>query len=91
MTDNITGKATKAITTLEDIDAKKAMIREEIRNDEIRMGQMWNSMFRSEVSNGKGSRIAGMLSTGAGILDGVILGWKLYRQFKKNPLFKRFG
>lgn len=89
METNTTKPVADAISSLEDIATKKERVRKAINKDEERMGEMWNSMFNSKPVNGS-NKWASMLNTGAGVLDGIILGWKLYRQFKKNPLFKRF-
>ena len=32
-----------------------------------------------------------MITTGGGILDGLILGWKLYRKFGKKGSIRIFG
>ena len=51
--------------TLNDIRLRKAQLRTDITKDR----------------NTPTQRFSGAISTGAGILDGLILGWKLYRKF----------
>lgn len=73
--------------SLEAISDRKDVLRTEIRTDEKQMRQLWNQLFAkpeplSALTPSK--RISAMMNTGAGVLDGVILGWKLYRKFKKK-------
>ncbi len=77
------------INTLEDIAEYKARVKEEIKADERRIGEQWQTLFKADEYKGN-NRWMGILNTSMGMLDGAILGWKLYRQFKKNPIFKKF-
>lgn len=85
----ISTSMTGHINTLEDIAEYKARIKEEIKADERLIGQQWQSLFNADESK-KNNRWFNLLNTGMGMVDGAILGWKLYRQFKKNPIFKKF-
>ena len=82
---SITGQ----INTLEDIAEYKAKIKEQIRMDEKSIGDKWHSLFNNEECK-TSNRWMSLLNTGMGVLDGAILGWKLYRQFKRNPILKKF-
>ncbi len=73
--------------TIEEIRLRKAMLLKDIQKDDSHMRNQWHSLFskpvalRSNVVPSK--RINSLMSTGAGIFDAFILGWKLYRKFKK--------
>ena len=73
--------------SLEAISDRKDVLLKEIRKDEKQVRQLWNQLFAkpepmSALTPSK--RISTMMSTGAGVLDGVIFGWKLYRKFWKK-------
>lgn len=78
------------INTLEDIAAYKARVKDEIRKDEKLIGQQWHSLFNDEERKNTNKWMS-LMNTGMGVVDGAILGWKLYRKFKKTPIFKNFG
>ena len=77
------------INTLEDIAAYKARVKEEISKDEKRIASQWHSLFDDEERKNT-NRWMSLMNTGMGVLDGAILGWKLYRKFKKAPILKKF-
>ena len=73
--------------SLEAISDRKDVLLKEIRKDEKQVRQLWNQLFAKPESMSAltpSKRISTMMSTGAGVLDGVILGWKLYRKFWKK-------
>ncbi len=74
-------------TTIEEIQLRKAMLQTEIQKDSNKLGNEWRSLFQKpEALNGKATpakRFNSMLNMGTGMLDAMILGWKLYRKFKK--------
>lgn len=80
---------TEKINTLEDIAACKARVKEEIRKDEKRISQQWHSLF-DDGERKNTNKWMSLVNTGMGVVDGAILGWKLYRKFKKTPIFKNF-
>lgn len=73
--------------SLEDIRLRKDMLLKDIRQDDKQIHQLWSSLFhKPEALSGKSTpakRINSLINTGTGLLDGIILGWKLYRKFKK--------
>ncbi|MBP7856257.1 MAG: hypothetical protein KAZ98_00055 [Prevotella sp.] len=74
--------------TMEEIETRKATILAEIQKDDGKIRAQWHSLFAKPVAAfGKGStpskRLSGLMTTGAGVLDAFILGWKLYRKFKR--------
>ena len=66
------------ITSLEELQARKDLLKEEIQKEDQQIRELWNSLFH------KPTMLASMLTKGAGIIDGAILGWKLYKKFKKR-------
>ena len=68
--------------TLNDIRLRKAQLRTDIIKDDNRIAGLWNELVhKPKAKNTPTQRFSGAVSTGAGILDGLILGWKLYRTF----------
>ena len=72
--------------SLSDIRQRKMKLQGEIASEEKNIKRLWDSLFHQ----GKADRVAtpsrrfqSLFTTGAGIVDGVLLGWKLYRKFKK--------
>lgn len=73
-------------TTIEEIQLRKAMLQTEIQKDSNKLGNEWRSLFQKPEAQRKGypaKRFNSMLNMGTGMLDAMILGWKLYRKFKK--------
>jgi hypothetical protein len=70
---------------LDEIRLRKAQLLTDIAKDNNRMRKMWDSLFHKRSSGKKtpSKRFSGLLSTGAGVLDGALLAWKLYRKFKR--------
>lgn len=85
MQQNIEIKETPVYHNLDEIRLRKAQLLTDIAKDNNRMRKLWNNLFHK----GKGGkqtpskRFSGLLSTGAGVLDGALLAWKLYRKFKR--------
>ena len=71
---------------LNDIRLRKKALRTDIVKDDQNMKKLWDSLFHNETINRNSSpskKFSVLMNTGASLLDGVILGWKLYRKFKK--------
>lgn len=76
--------------SLSDIRAYKDTLHGEIKKDEEQIGLLWNDLFHTSESKENPSptqRFTNMFNIGAGIFDGIILGWKLYRKFKGGAAF----
>jgi hypothetical protein len=73
--------------SITDIRLRKEILHNEILEDNEKIKTLWGSLFKKSDALNKRStpskRINSILNIGAGVLDGVILGWKLYRKFKK--------
>ena len=70
--------------TLHEIRLRKELILSEIRRDNQQINVLWKELFRKpEQNRKKGFTRASLMTTGAGLADGFMLAWKLYRKFKK--------
>ena len=76
-------KKTEAYSTLHEIRLRKETILSEIRNDNQQISILWKDLFRKPEPRKKGFTLANVTNTGAGLVDGFMLAWKLYRKFKK--------
>lgn len=77
---------TPTYRTLEEIRLRKAQLLTDITKDSNRIQGLWNRLFHPVPQKGKktaGKRMTSIMSTGASVIDGIILGWKLYRKFKR--------
>ncbi|MCO6026006.1 hypothetical protein NG821_09170 [Prevotella cerevisiae] len=74
--------------TLADIRFRKELLKNDILKDDHRIEGLWNDLFHQPEAFKKGAtpskRLHGLMSIGTGAVDGIILGWKLYRKFKKK-------
>lgn len=73
--------------TIEEIRLRKTALQKDIEADEAKIGEKWHSLFKKPKALCKSAspsqRISGLISSGAGVIDGLLLAWKLYRKFKK--------
>ena len=67
--------------TLKAISERKRQLLTGIRADHAQMDKLWKDLTTKHEQPTKGLRMADMLNTGAGIFDGAMLGWKLYRKY----------
>ena len=61
-------------------------LQKQLNEQENKIHRLWHGLFHEEKSNlpkTPTQRIMAMATTGMGIIDGAILGWKLYRKFRK--------
>lgn len=76
-----------AYKTIEEIQLRKAMVLKDIQKDDNKIHNQWASLFYKPDALRKSAtpskRINSLMNTGAGVFDAFILGWKLYRKFKK--------
>ena len=70
-------------STLHEIRLRKELILSEIRKNNQQINVLWKDLFRKSEPKKKGFTLSSLMSTGAGIVDGFMLAWKLYRKFKK--------
>ncbi len=91
MTDDFTTQE-KRYQSLEDIRRRKDELRQSIRQEDQEVRKLWSSLFYKPdhlLPATPTKRISNFLTNSAGIIDGLILGWKLYRKFKGNKRYKR--
>lgn len=73
--------------SIEEIRLRKAALQKEIEADSAKIDEKWHSLFKKPEAMSKSAtpsqRISGIISSGAGVLDGILLVWKLYRKFKR--------
>ena len=73
--------------SLDDIRRRKETLRNEIQEDDKKIKNLWEEMSRPSdlfsKSASPSKRITGLMSTGAALFDGAMLGWILYRKFRK--------
>ena len=75
-----------AYTTLRSIEDRKAQLLKEIRKDSVQMNKLRQQLFEKPKlpSKKNGFMPSRLVSSGASVLDGLLLAWKLYRKFKKK-------
>lgn len=75
----------KQYNSLRDLKEYKDALNKQLKADEDEIKRLWGDLFRPVKSGPKTptQRIHSALSLGTGVIDGLILGWKLYRKFKK--------
>lgn len=74
---------TNAYNTLQEIRLRKQVLLSEIKRNNQQINILWKYMFRKPEPKKKGLTLASLMTTGAGLADGFMLAWKLYRKFKK--------
>ncbi len=70
-------------TTLRSIEDRKLQLLREIRKDNEKINKLRRQLFAKPAPVKSGHRVQALMSTGAGMLDGALLAWKLYRKFRK--------
>lgn len=62
----------------------QAELKQRLMESEDKLGVIWNDIFHNPVSqnlNSPTQRAVSLITSYAGVIDGAILGWKLYRKF----------
>ena len=67
--------------SLDDIRARKAVLREQLESGNTTMKTQWNTLFHKPKSNVPSKRVTTFMTTGATLFDGILLAWKLYNRF----------
>ena len=74
-------------TTLRSIEERKMQLLKEIRKDNHQINKLRKQLFAKPTAlttrRGKKMSMQGLMTTSAGVFDGLLLVWKLYRKFKK--------
>ncbi len=77
----------RTYNSLTDMRRRRRKLRNEIAASEKVISHLWKNIFHGNKRRGplsSSQRFSRAVSTGASILDGAILGWKLYRKFKRG-------
>lgn len=79
------------IQTLTDIQAEKERLHKAISNKEAEISAIWHDVFHTvdTAAMSRSQRMLHYANTGAGLVDGAILGWKLYRRLSAAGSFFR--
>jgi len=71
--------------TLRAIEQRKAQLLKEIRKDSNDITKLRRRLFEKPAPTRSNALMpSNLVSTGASVLDGLLLAWKLYRKFKKR-------
>ena len=83
----IENENTPAYTTLRSIEERKLQLLKEIRKDNQQINKLRKQLFAKPTAlttrRGRKMNVQGLMATSAGVFDGLLLVWKLYRKFKK--------
>lgn len=89
----ITEKTQSTFSSLREIRAYKENISKELQKDEENIAKLWNELFHNTDQNLPAKpvqHLSKVINISSGIIDGLLLGWKLYRKFKgTTSIFKR--
>lgn len=73
--------------SLADVRGRKEQLKRDLRDDEEKISHLWKELTRPSEAFDRSAtpsqRIMGLINTGGSLIDGAILGWKLYRKFKR--------
>lgn len=77
---------TNQFTSLQTIRDKRAELQKQLEESETEIKGLWDGLFhREEVSSlSPTQKFLSFATSSAGIIDGVLFGWKLYRRFKRR-------
>lgn len=81
---------TPSYRSLTQIRARKEALKKQIEEEDAKIKTLWDKLFRpnEQADTSPSKRFTDVLNTGAGVLDALILGWKLYRKFSGKALFR---
>lgn len=67
------------------IRARKTELRKQLEESGNEVHALWNEIFRPAQPNPQSptERFMSFVGNSVGLIDGAILGWKLYRRFRK--------
>lgn len=67
--------------SLEDIQARKDELLEQLHTDNSQFGKKWNLLFVSKEDNSKAAFVGGLLANGITIIDFILTARKLYKNY----------
>ena len=89
MEQTITSAGTeRQFESLADIRAYKEQLHKQIKADEQAMADKWDDLFHRDepAPQNRAQKLMRMFNLGSGMLDGALLGWKLYRKYQQGTL-----
>lgn len=75
--------------SLDDIVAHRDILQDKLDKDNQRISMLWGNLTRKSGSQTPVNRLARVVNTGGNVLEGALLGWKLYRMLSGKGLFKK--
>lgn len=80
-----TTSATTQISTISELKAQQEVVRAQLRTEEKELRRQWDSLFQKgkKMPKTPTERALGFFTKGSTLVDGAILGWKLYKKFKR--------
>ncbi|MBQ0074761.1 MAG: hypothetical protein KBT34_11255 [Prevotella sp.] len=87
---NTKTKINISVTSLTQIGEMKDAIKAELEKNEERLEEIWDDMFHKPTEEEMASptqRAMAFITSSAGLIDGALLGWKLYNRFGKGIRF----
>ncbi len=86
-------KTRRTFNSLADIRTYKDELKQKIEQDENEIGRLWGTLFHPEEPEARtrAQKWMHMFNVGTGMLDGAMLGWKLYRKFGGRRGVSIFG
>ncbi len=67
--------------SLEDIQARKDELLDQLQTDNSHFGKKWNQLFVSKEDNSKAAFIGGLLANGITVVDFILTARKLYKNY----------
>lgn len=77
---------------IRDIDARKEALRKAVAEKEEEIGNLWDKLFnppKEHLVETPTQRMLHYANTAAGVFDGALLGWKLYRKLNGMLSFRK--
>lgn len=78
---------TSTYDSLASINSRKEELQKELENSNKEVKALWGALFEKKketMPKGPVQRFMKYASKAPAVIDGAILGWKLYRSFKKK-------
>ncbi|MBO5613581.1 MAG: hypothetical protein J5905_03650 [Prevotella sp.] len=76
------------VNSLQLLQERKAALKQEINAKEAGLRQLWDGVFHKPQpvmqSLSPTKRVLSLLSSSTAVIDGMLLGWKLYRRFGRK-------
>jgi len=73
------------ISTIAELKAQEDLVRAQLKAEGKEIRRQWDHLFKARQRGPKtpSERFLGLFSKGTSVIDGAILGWKLYKKFRR--------